>query len=1087
MVTHPRLAVQLFGFLSSRFYAQRCSRGQNNVKGGFFLTEDLARFDAPFFGLTKAEAASLDPERRLPLECAYETLENAGTKLKDTLGSEMGVYVGIFMSDWGKMTRRDPDALTIYQLTGSGHSMLAGRMLYSYNLRGPSMTVNTACSASFVALHSACSALHSGGCTSALVGGVNSLLNHDLMEVPTQLRPWKSANVLRASINNFGYAGTNAHVIVERAKGYLRQGGLDIVAPGSNGGRHHPNGTTSVIDGTDANESSRFHSYDVTDTTTGFFEKLKQKAADPWSGLVNFGKLNIEQDPGTTKSLKDDGRPAIIVAELSGSLLKNLTEAELKMVQHVLMGRDQVLWVTQGAAFSSTNPDLNLVSGLFATLGAELGGLLVHFDLDSSRALDHQAPCAQQWGSWSETQPFFQPGRALKLKMKTPGLLDSLYFDDDKGMSTPPRGDEVDIKVMGHIETYDLGAEFSGIIARVGPDVKSLRVGDHVVQQAFGTFSTFAQTREIFTTIFPDVTMEEATTLPIVLTIAVYAVKVARLSAGDTVLVRCAAGGLGQALVVLCKIRGANVYITVGTVAKKEFMMGEYGIREDRIFTSRDGSFQKGVLQATGGVGVNVIFNLLSSDLLRATWECIAPFGRFTELGKRNFAFNSRLDMTKFARNVTFAAVDRAGVIQERPEEAAAAQREAMSMLMDGAVHTRRPVSVYSMENLETALRRMQTGRHMGKFMVRPTVDDVVRVLPRRQERASFLPNASYLLIGGLDGLGGIGHAWAKRTIHLGAKHLIFMSPSGAQKPQAKAALEEMQRNLEAAHVLTCGVSDRDQLAAALGQTTSLPLIRGVFQCASNFASSLFRNTSLEVCMATLRPKVQSTWNLHEILPHDSLDCFVLLSSATSIVGNTSQSAHSAAPTFQGAFSDHHNNTLGLPAVSIDPDMVAGVDHVAEHADVWRSLQGQGHAEISEEECMSTIEAAMMQPSRAGESGNVIISLDDPFGGYSPMNKSATMSLVRLLAARTTASRYADAEASSDGVNSTPRVCDLPKKAATVEEVERHVADSLLAKMCSLLMVSTNDIDMENSMSHYGLDSHIAVVSLSSPSVFKVA
>lgn len=631
---------------------------------------------------------------------------------------------------------------------------------------------------------------------------------------------------------------------------------------------------------------------------------------------------------------------------------------------------------------------------------------------------------------------------------------------------------------MGQIDMDEMGAECSGFVARIGPDVKSLQVGDRVVAQAFGAFSTRARTREIFTSkIAPDMELHEAAALPIVFSTAVYAIKVARLSAGDTVLIHCAAGGLGQALVMLCKTRGASVYITVGTSSKKKFMMDEYGIAEERIFTSRDASFQEGVMHATGGVGVDVVFNSLSGDLLRDTWECIAPFGRFVELGKRDFAINARLEMAKFARNVTFAAVDLAGVIRERPEEAAAVQREAMSLVMNGAVHAPRPISTYSMAELETAMRTMQTGRHMGKLVIRPRLDDMVRVLPPKLERASFHADASYLLIGGL---GGIGRAWAKRMIHLGARHLIFMSPSGTRKPAAKAALDELQaqEGLATTRVFECDVSSRDDLSTALSQIADLPPIKGVFHCASNYTGDLFANTTQEGWMAGLRPKVHATWNLHELLPLD-MDHFVFLSSATSIAGNTGQAAYSAASAFQDAFADWRNNALGLPAVSIDLGMVAGVGHVAEHADIRRSLLSQGYAAIPEEECMAIIEAAVTQSRREGRCGNVVMGLNAPEGADSLARRTATMSHVRRdVGGRQDAGGRGDASGGARGSGGSARVRDLLKKATTLDEVERHVADALLAKMCGLLMVPTTDVDVGKPMNHYGLDSLIAVVCL---------
>ncbi|KAM0326970.1 hypothetical protein ACHAQA_006091 [Verticillium albo-atrum] len=835
----------------------------------------------------------------------------------------------------------------------------------------------------------------------------------------------------------------------------------------------------------------------------------------------------------TIKDLDQSGRPAIVVAELKSSLLKSPTASELGMIQNILLNRDTVLWVTQGATLKSTNPDLNLVSGLFATLRTELGGTLVHLDLGSSLGLDdpgfaniitrvyayiHEksnissdidldfverngvvmirrcekdvefshAVSSTMDTLVPETQAFVQPGRPLKLKIEKPGMLDSLYFASDEAMAEGLKDDEIDIEVqatalnfrdvmmaMGQIETYDLGAECSGIVARIGPGVKSIQVGDRVAAQAFGTFSTFARTREIFVSkIASGVSMEEAATLPIVYTTAVYAIKVARLAPGETVLIHCAAGGLGQALVMLCKLSQADIYITVGTLQKKQFMMDRYGIPEDRIFSSRDTGFERGIMRATEGRGIDVVFNSLSSNLLRATWACIASFGRFIELGKRDFAVNSRLEMAKFAKNVTFAAVDLAAVIQERPEAAAAVQREAIEMVMTGKVYAPQPVSVYSMEELQQALRTMQTGRHMGKLVIKPTSRDRIRVLPQKSARATFRPDASYLLVGGL---GGIGQMWSMRMIELGAKNLVCISPSGARSPKAKAAVEKMQELGAVVHVFECDASNRDQLSSCLAQMRSLPPIRGVFHGGSNFTSGLFKDMTLETYYAGLRPKVHSTWNLHELLPKD-MDHFVFFSSATGIVGNTSQGAYSAASAFQDAFADYRNNHLGLPAVSIDLGMVAQIGYVAQHDGVRQNLEAQGYKAISSEGCMAIIEAAVMQPSRFGKSGNVITGLSDSDDGNSLVYSAAVMSLLR----RATTIRAAGGASGSGqrghGSNTVAlRVRDLLKKATTVEEVEQHVRDAILAKTCSLLMLQTDDVDISKPMSQYGLDSLIAV------------
>lgn len=103
---------------------------------------------------------------------------------------------------------------------------------------------------------------------------------------------------------------------------------------------------------------------------------------------------------------------------------------------------------------------------------------------------------------------------------------------------------------------------------------------------------------------------------------------------------------------------GAEVFTTVRTEEKKDFLVSRFGIPRNHIFSSRDSSFVEGILTATGGRGVDVILNSLVGDLLHDTWRCCAPFGRFVEVGKRDILDAGKLDMQIFSRNVTFTAFD---------------------------------------------------------------------------------------------------------------------------------------------------------------------------------------------------------------------------------------------------------------------------------------------------------------------------------------------------------------------------------------------------------------------------------------------
>jgi NADP-dependent 3-hydroxy acid dehydrogenase YdfG len=361
-------------------------------------------------------------------------------------------------------------------------------------------------------------------------------------------------------------------------------------------------------------------------------------------------------------------------------------------------------------------------------------------------------------------------------------------------------------------------------------------------------------------------------------------------------------------------------------------------------------------------------------------------------------------------------------------------------------------------------------------------------VMPQKAPRPSLRSDATYVLVGGL---GGIGRAFASVMVqHLGARHLVFISRSGASTPSAQDTIKALERHGATITVLACDAADKTALQAALN-SKPLPPIKGVIQLGLVIKNALFRNMDISTWVDSLRPKVEATWNLHELLPVD-MDFFVLLSSMSGIWGVTSQAAYNAAGTFQDAFASYRNNKLGWAATTtIDLGMITGVGYVANHASTQNQLLAQGFEPIPEAECMALIEACLpihdQAPGEAVEvdPGNIMTGI---WPGRVLQNKGIARILysspqfahVRQMGALEAA---ADTGSAGDGAGTNgthqQRIRDLLPLAETLAEAESLVLHAVVAKMASLLMISDDEIgvDYSQSMSSYGLDSLVAVVS----------
>ncbi|MGE0445662.1 MAG: SDR family NAD(P)-dependent oxidoreductase, partial [Vicinamibacterales bacterium] len=231
--------------------ADRVTPGTRAFAGGYL--PDIFRFDAEFFGITDAEAREIDPQQRLLLETAWHAFEDAGIAASSVAGTDTGVFVGISAVDYAHAVYAAAGGPQRYAATGTSAAIIANRLSYFLDLRGPSLTVDTACSASLVALHQACQALRAGESGLAVVAGVNALLSgevSDVLDRAAMLSPTGGCRPFDAAADGY-LRGEGCGVLLlkplsaarrdgDRVQGVVR--GSAVMSDGRSNGLSAPNG-----------------------------------------------------------------------------------------------------------------------------------------------------------------------------------------------------------------------------------------------------------------------------------------------------------------------------------------------------------------------------------------------------------------------------------------------------------------------------------------------------------------------------------------------------------------------------------------------------------------------------------------------------------------------------------------------------------------------------------------------------------------------------------------------------------------------------------------------------------------------------
>ncbi|KAI1114223.1 ketoacyl-synt-domain-containing protein [Nemania sp. NC0429] len=824
------------------------------------------------------------------------------------------------------------------------------------------------------------------------------------------------------------------------------------------------------------------------------------------------------------------GKLVIFLQEIETPLLSNLTAVRFDALQKTLTSVRGALWVVRGAYTNSTMPDLNMVVGLSRTIRSETLLPFATLDLDGRSLLPTdgiieaivkvftavfgsgipsggEMEFTERSGSfftpriindeemndivYRETRssalqlaPFCEGNRALKLAIGSLGALHTLYFADDEGVASTLEPDNIEIRVRavgvnhkdyetahghGKHAISEFGLEAAGIVTSVGKCVRDFKLGDRVAAITQGALATSVRTKATFAFKLPrDMSFEAGATMPLAYATACRSlVDLGCLRHDERVLIHAGAGAVGQAAINIGQMIGAEIFTTVESLEEKEFLMKEYNLAENQIFYSRNISFGDTIRQATHQQGVDVILHSLAGDTLQESWKCLSKFGRLISIGSRDANLNMPLDVTSSNQNASFASVDIMSIATERPAMLNRLLMDVSNLIRYGKIRPISPMTLFPISDVEAAFKTLHSGKAYGKVVVIPHANDIVKVTPPKKPAQLLKENATYILIGGT---GGLGRSMARWMVSRGARHLVLVSRSGRATGKVKELVEEAAEVGAGILIRQCDVTNPADVEELVNfGLDGLPPVRGLIHGAMVLRDVLFEKMTYDDYVTVIESKVQGGWNFHRALIGAPLDFFVAISSVAGMVGNRGQAAYAAANCFLDSLVQHRL-ALGLPASSLDLTAISDSGYLAEDlekaAEVARTL---GSNTICEAEVLALLGAAISGRLTTACNNHVITGMR-----ITPTMQPFWTDDAKCKYLREAAEAAAAADASA-GIAKVISYNAALKAAKTLDEAEQVVSDGLVSKLAAVMMMDVEDLDITRSLSHYPLDSLVAI------------
>ncbi|MDQ1184613.1 SDR family NAD(P)-dependent oxidoreductase [Agrobacterium larrymoorei] len=599
-----------------------------------------------------------------------------------------------------------------------------------------------------------------------------------------------------------------------------------------------------------------------------------------------------------------------------------------------------------------------------------------------------------------------------------------------------------------------IGMEMSGTVIAVGTGVDDIAPGDVVMGIAPKALSTHVVVaREGVTKIPAGLDHVAAATIPVAFLTAYYSiVELGRIKKGETILIHGAAGGVGLAAIQIAKLFGAKVIATAGTIEKRQFLSV---IGADHVFDSRSMSFVRDTLRATDDKGVDLVLNSLFAEAMERSFELLKPFGRFLELGKRDYYSDRKLALRPFRRNISYFGIDADQLLVNVPAVTRRIFTEVGTLFAERKL-TALPYRAFGFDEIAPAFRLMQNAGHIGKIVIRPPIASQDMVLKRNNKRLE-LAEGVYLVVGGV---GGFGLAAADWLAMRGATHIALCTRRGVADDETCAAMQNWGAAGIASSVHACDVCDEMQLENLLRELRSVGPLKGIVHAAMVLEDGLISNLNRGRNRAVIEVKADGASNLDRLTRSDELDIFLLFSSATTMIGNPGQANYVAANGYLEGLA-RSRRTAGLPALAIGFGAIADAGFLSRNTEVGDMLARKiGKTALKAKNALAFVEQIIVNDSGDIDAAAVMVAeIDWASAASLPITGTPLFSAIP---------RHSTNMGSSDGeqVDLAALVAGKPN-----EEAQGILHGFLAAEIASILKIAEDSIKPDKALKDIGLDS----------------